>query len=95
MARTYKTNITIWLFGKLQFVLPRSIKYNSFVGTHLDYDDIIYDQAYNTPFIKNGSRAGLEGSSKEKLYQESVLKTFQQRRWYGKLCCFYKILKLK
>ena len=31
--------------------------------------------------------------SREKLYQELGLETFQQRRWYRKLCRFYKILK--
>ena len=35
----------------------------------------------------------IRGSSKEKLYQELGLETLQQRRWYRKLCCFYKILK--
>ena len=29
------------------------------------------------------------------LYQKLGLKTLQQRRWCEKLCCFYKILKLK
>ena len=35
----------------------------------------------------------IRGSSREKLYQELGLDTLQQRRWYRKLCCFYKILK--
>ena len=35
----------------------------------------------------------IRGFSREKLYQELGLQTLQQRRWYGKLCCFYKILK--
>ena len=35
----------------------------------------------------------IRGSSREKLYQELGLETLQQRRWYRKLCCFYKILK--
>ena len=35
------------------------------------------------------------GSSREKLYQELGSETLQQRRWYRKLCCFYKILKLQ
>ena len=36
----------------------------------------------------------IRGSSKEKLYQELDLETLQQRLWYMKLCCFYKILKV-
>ena len=35
----------------------------------------------------------IRGSSREKLYHELGLETLQQRRWYRKLCCFYKILK--
>ena len=35
----------------------------------------------------------VRGSFRQKLYQELVLNTLQQRRWYRKLCCFYKILK--
>ena len=35
----------------------------------------------------------IRGSSREKLYQELGLEALQQRRWYRKLCCFYKMLK--
>ena len=44
-------------------------------------------------FNKNGNRSVIRGSSREKLYQELGMETLQQRRWYRKLCCFYKILK--
>ena len=39
--------------------------------------------------------AAIRGSSREKLFQELGLETLQQRSWYRKLCCFYKILKSK
>ena len=33
----------------------------------------------------------IRGSSREKFYQELGLESLQLRRWYRKLCCFYKI----
>ena len=48
-----KVNKTIGLFRKLQNILPRFallIIYKSFIRPHLDYGDIIYDQAYNASF---------------------------------------------
>ena len=45
-----KVNKTIGLLRKLQNNLPRSALltiYKSFIRPHLDYGDIIYDQAYN------------------------------------------------
>ena len=35
----------------------------------------------------------IRGTSKEKLFEELRLESLQHRRWYRKLCCFYKILK--
>ena len=37
--------------------------------------------------------SAIRGSSREKLYYELGLETLHQRRWYRKICCFYKILK--
>ena len=64
---------------------------------------MIYDQTFNMSFQQkmetiqyNAALAitgAIRGSSREKLYQELGLETLQQRRWYRKLCCFYKILK--
>ena len=48
-----KVNKTIGLLRKLQNILPRSALltiYKSFIRPHIDYGDIIYDQAYNTSF---------------------------------------------
>ena len=46
-----KVNKTIGLLRKLHHILPRSpllTIYKSFIRLHLDYGDIIYDQAYKT-----------------------------------------------
>ena len=98
-----KISKTIGLLRKLQNILPRPALltiYKCFIRPHLDYGDIIYDQAYNLSFHQklesiqyNAALAltgAIRGSSREKLYQELSLESLQQRRWYRKLCCFYK-----
>ena len=42
-----KTNKTIGLLRKLQVLITI---YKAFVRPHLDYGDILYDQAYNASF---------------------------------------------
>ena len=75
--------------------------YKSFIRPHLDYSDIIYDQAYNLSFHQKlesiqyntalALTGAIRGSSREKLYQELGLESLQLRRWYRKLCSFNKI----
>ena len=101
-----KVNRTIGLLRKLHNTLPRLpllAIYKSFIRPHLDYGDIIYDQAYNALFHQklesiqyNSALAitgAIRGTSTEKLYNELGLKTLEKRRWYKKLCCFYKVYK--
>ena len=48
-----KVSKTIGLLRKLQRILPRPpliTIYKSFIRSHLDYVNIIYDQAYNVSF---------------------------------------------
>ena len=50
---TNKVNKSIGLLRKLQTILPRRslvIIYKSFIRAHLDYGDIIFDQAFNKSF---------------------------------------------
>ena len=97
---------TIGLLRKLQSVLPRSSLvtiYKAFIRPHLDYGDIIYDRAYNESFHQklesiqyNAALAitgAVRGTSRAKLYQELGLESLQERRWYRKLCYFFKIFK--
>ena len=35
----------------------------------------------------------IRGSSREKLYQELVFESLQQRQWYRKLYLFFKVIK--
>ena len=99
-------NKTIGLLRKLHNTLPRFpllTIYKSFIRPHLDYGDVIYDQAYNVPFHQNlesiqynsalAITGAIRGTSTEKLYNELGLETLEKRRWCRKLCCFYKFYK--
>ena len=101
-----KINKTIGLIRKLQNLLPRTALitlYKAFVRPHLDYGDIIYDQAHNAYFYQKleslqynaclAITGAICGSSREKLYQELGFETLQQRHWYRKLFSFYKVFK--
>ena len=99
-----KTNKTIGLSRTLQKMLirlPLLTIYKPFIRPHLDYGDIIYDKAYNSSFHQSLEKIqynsvlaiaeAITGTSKEKLYQELGLESLDKRRWYRKLCYFYKI----
>ena len=50
-----KNNKTIEVLRKLHNIWPRSALvtiYTDFVKPHLDYGNIIYDQAYNATFLE-------------------------------------------
>ena len=88
---------------KQQSALPRITLvtiYKAFVRPHLDYGDILYDQAFNNCFhdrletVQYNACLAITGAirdtSREKLYQELGLESLRLRRWYRKLCLFYK-----
>ena len=93
-------------YAKLQKILPRPpliTIYKVYIMSHVDYGDIIYDQAYNVSFHQkiesiqyNGALAitgALRGTSREKLYHDLGFESLVSRTWYRKLCCFYKVFK--
>ena len=101
-----EVNKTIGLLRKLHNTLPRLPLLTickSFIRPHLDYGGVIYDQACNVSFhqklesIQYNSALAItgtiRGTSTEKLYNELGLETLEKRRWYRKLCCFYKVHK--
>ena len=103
-----KVNKRIGLLRKLYHTSPRSpllTTDKSFIRPYLDYGNIIYDQVYNALFHQkldsvqyNAALAitgTIRGTSKEKLYNELGLETLEKRRWYRKLCCFFKIFRYK
>ena len=92
-----KVNKTIGLLCRLHNALPRLSLltiYKSFIRPHLDYGDIIYDQAYNVSFhqklesIQHNSAlaitGAITGTYTEKSYNELSLETLE-KRWYVKL----------
>ena len=100
-----KANKGIGLIKKLQFELSRKTLiniYKSFVRPHLDYGDVIYDKPNVQNFISKLEsvqyNAGLaitgaiRGTSKERLYQELGFEYLEKRRWYRRMCLFWKII---
>ena len=96
------------LLRKFQQILPRSTLltiYKIFIRSRLDYADIIYDQAYNSDFHDKlesiqynaclAITGAIRGTSTEKIYQELGLESLKFRRWFRKLCHFYKIFNDK
>ena len=77
--------------------------YKAFVCHHLDYGDVIYDQAHNALFHQKSESlqynaclaitGTTHGSSREKLYQELGFEPLYQRGSYRNLCNFYKVFK--
>ena len=76
----YKVNKSIELLRKFQPVLPRSSLftiYKTFIRSHFDYTDVVYDQSYKLSFHEkleliqyNAALAvagAIQGSSSEKL----------------------------
>ena len=87
----------------MQSVLPRKKSvtiYKVFLRPHLDYGDILYDQAFNNSFNDRlesiqyneclAITGAIRGTSKEKLYQELGVEC-----WNRKICLFYKVFKNK
>ena len=99
-------NITVGLLRKFQQVLTRPSLNRickAFIRPHLDYWDVVFDQAFNNSVRKRlesiqynttlAITGAIRGTSKEKLYQELGFESLQSRRWFQKLSFFYKIIK--
>ena len=100
-----KTSKFIGLIRKLRIFLPKPslLKiYKSFVRSYLNYGDIIDDKAsigsfqQKPGFIQHNASLAITGAirrtSREEIYSELTLELLQHRRWYRKLCTFYKML---
>ena len=63
---------------------------------------MIYDQLQNESFWDKiesiqykdalAITGAIQGTSREKIYQELGLEPLKLRRWYKRLCCMYKIM---
>ena len=75
----------------------------TFVRSHLDYADIIYDKPFNDSFKEKLEKVqfsasliftgAIKGTSRERLYKALGLESLCDRRWHHKLVLFYKIVK--
>ena len=103
-AKILKANKGIGIIKRLSNTLPRKSLltiYKSFIRPHLDYCDIIYDQPNNESFCTkiehiqyNAALAitgAIKGTSQTKLYKELGLESLKFRRWFRRLCTFFKI----
>ena len=83
-----KVNKAVGLLCKLHNILPRITLitiYNAFIQPHLDYSDVLYDQAFNISFKETlesfhyseylDLTGAIRGMSKEKIYQELGLES--------------------
>ena len=90
---------------RLSVNLPRNALltiYKSFIRPHLDYGDILYDKPNNENFQSKIEKVqyraclaiagAIQGTSREKNYEELGLHSLAKRRWQSKLIFFYKIV---
>ena len=103
-----KVNKAVGLLRKLLNLLPRTTLitiYKAFIRPHLDYGDVLYDQAFNNLFKEKlesiqydaclALTGAIRGTSKEKIYRELGLRSLRDRRWCRKLCLFYEVSENK
>ena len=88
-------------------ILPRRslvIKNKSFIRSHLDYSDIIFDHAFNKSFHDNlesiqynaslAITGAIRGTSREKLYQELGFESLQQSCWFANCAPSTRYIKI-
>ena len=98
-----KVNKTIGLLRKFHNTLtrlPLLTIYKSFIRTHLDYGDVIYDEAYTASFHQKiefvqyksalAITAAIRGTSKEKLYHKLGLESLEKQDGTGNCAAFMK-----
>ena len=74
-----------------------------FIRPHLDYVDVLYDQAFNNSFKEKlesfqcnaclALTGAIRGTSKEKIYQKLGLESLRDLRWCRKFRRFCKVLE--
>ena len=96
-----KCNKIIGLIRRLSATLPRNALvtiYKIFIRPHLNYGDILYDKPSNDNFQNKMEKVqyrtclaitgGIQGTSRERLYDELGLHSLVKRRWRNKLVFF-------
>ena len=64
---------------------------------------MIYNQVHNVSFCKNlesvqykaalAITSAIQGTSRNKIYEELEIESLKARRWYRRFCCMFKIMK--
>ena len=98
-----KCNKLIGLIRKLSVNVSRNALltiYKSFIRPHLDYGDILYHKSENENFQNKLEKVqyraclaitgAIQGTSRQKLYDELGLHSLSKRRWRNKLIFFIK-----
>ena len=77
--------------------------YKTFLRPIADFGDIIHDQPQNESFCDKlesvqykaalAITGAIQGTSRDKLYQELGLKSLKSRRCYKRLSCMFKIME--
>ena len=92
-----KVNKAVGLLCKFRNLLPKTTLitiYKVFIWPHLDYGDVLYDQAFNKSFkeklesIQYNACLALTGAIRGTSKKHLGLEFLQDRRWCRKLCLF-------
>ena len=96
----------IAVLKKLRYSLPQKSLitiYKVLLRPLLDYGDIIYDQRHNESVCEKLESVqfkvtlaitdAIQGTSREKIYQELGLESLRARRWYKRLSRMFEIVK--
>ena len=102
--KIFKASKGVGVIKKFSITLPKKdllILYMSFFRPLLDYGDIIYGQPNNQNFCNKLEFVqydatlvitdSIRGTSKIKLCKELGLESLKSRKWFRRLCYFYKI----
>ena len=88
-----------------EYEVKISLKLNQMIFQTVTFEngDIIYDQPQNESFCNKlesvqykaalAITGAIQGTSRDKLYQELGLESLKSRRWYKRLSCMFKIMK--
>ena len=103
-----KINKGISVLKKLRYSLPRKSLLTickALLWLLVDHEDIIYDQPQIELFCDKlesvqykaalAVTRAIQGTSRDKLYQELGLESLKSRTWYKRLSCMFKIMKKK
>ena len=101
-----KVNRGIAVLKKLRYSLPRKSLitiYKAFLRPLLHYGDNIYDQLHDESLCEKlesvqykvalAVTGAIQGTSRERIYQQLGLESLRARRWYKRCNSMFKILK--